>query len=235
MQTVSELYRALYNAGADMEIRADIAGVSYYMNDTLISVRTRPRLFGKAPTVGSVTVGELNMSVLADTDSIPRASKIELYARLTDGTRYSEWIRKGVFFIHTRKYDRQSGVLTIHGYDALAKAGADFAQSGDQGRWPMADIAAVDEICRRIGVSLDSRTRAILTRRYLVQYPGYGEDAYSLRDTLGFVGSMYAGNWIIADTGELRLVLLGDIPDETHYLIEEHGDVILIGGVRILV
>lgn len=105
----------------------------------------------------------------------------------------------------------------------------------------MIDIDVVKEIAERIGAKLvdgsriDPRTVAILTRRYQVQYPGYGDSAYTMREVLGYIGAMYAGNWVTNDVGQLRLIVLGDIPDETHLLIEEHGDYIVIGGVRILV
>lgn len=162
-----------------------------------------------------------------------------------DSPVYSEWLPKGVFYIDERSYDKEIDRLTLTCYDAMLKTEQSFCTPGGQGQWPRTDIAMVDEICERIGVALDGRTRAILTKGYLIQYPGitledgtpqYDKDgALSMREVLGCIGSMYAGNWVMSDAGELRLVALGDIPAETSLLAEQHGDYILIGGVRIRV
>ena len=54
-----------------------------------------------------------------------------------------------------------------------------------------------------------------------------------MREVLGFVGAMYAGNWVTNDYGQLRLLMLGDIPEETTLLIDENGDYIKLGNDRI--
>jgi hypothetical protein len=43
------------------------------------------------------------------------------------------------------------------------------------------------------------------------------------------------GNWVITDEGKLLLLRLGDIPEETSYLVTEYGGAITLGGVKILV
>ena len=96
-----------------------------------------------------------------------------------------------------------------------------------------------------MGVSIDSRTMAIMTRNYQINYPGivledgvpqYSTDgAMSMRQVLGYIGAMYGGNWVITDENKLRLIVLGDIPTPTNYLITQNSDIILIGGYRILV
>lgn len=171
---------------------------------------------------------------------IPRMARIQMRYRLAGlpdivGGRPSEWISKGTFFVDTR--ESSNGVLTIDAYDAMLKAEQPFTTSGDQGGWPRTDnMAMVDEIASRIGVIVDPRTREIITKHYEIGYPGYGEGAYTCRDVLGFLGSAYAGNWIITDEDKLRLIRLGDIPSNTtNLLITETGDYILIGGDRILV
>lgn len=86
----------------------------------------------------------------------------------------------------------------------------------------------------RWNTGIDNRTDIIIRNAYSVQYPGYGEGAYTVREVLGFIGSFYAGNWIINDRGQLRLIVLGDIPTETFYLITEDGDRITLGGDRLV-
>lgn len=197
-------------------------------------------------------------------------------------TMASEWVPKGVYYIDTREYDKESGVLRLNGFDAMLKGEQDFMQSGDQGTWPQIDRNIVCDVASRIGLGkdtytavsnpsgnpknkgwyyksgskyylsfdtsvksgttyytrsntgLDARTMPLLNKYYKVGYPGYGESAYTVREVLGYVGSMYAGNWIINDEGLLRLVILGDIPAETNYLIDELDRRITLGGDRLV-
>lgn len=247
MQTTSALYKELLSAGAQVETKITVAGTDYDSRSLLRgSVKVRRAFLSNEAAVGLCMEAEIDFRLRGvASSSIPRMAELRPYVRLTDGTRNSEWLPKGVFYIDTRSYDKESDILTIHGYDAMLKTEQSFTAPGEQGQWPRTDIDVVNEICRRIGVSLDARTRAILVKGYQVQYPGivledgtekYDEDgAYSMREVLGYIGAMYAGNWILSDAGELYLVTLGDIPAETSLLAEEHGDYILIGGVRILV
>ena len=90
--------------------------------------------------------------------------------------------------------------------------------------------AAGQEIARLMGVSIDPRT--VLSTAYSVDYPA---NEYTLRDVLRYIAVAHAGNWIITDAGQLRLVTFGEIPPETNYLIAEQGAAITFGGVRIIV
>lgn len=233
MQSTSNLYKTLYAAGAPKEVRAIIAGVTYGQ-DKIVSASTHSALMDRAATIGNCVAKELNL-VLRNPGNIPRMAEIRMEFRLNNGTQASEWLPKGTFFIDTRDQDTY-GVLTIDAFDPMLKADQSFTTSGEQGTWPRTDITVVNQIASRIGVTVDSRTTAILTSAYQVQYPGFGEGAYSMREVLGFIGSMYAGNWIITDENKLRLIQLGDIPVESsNLLITEYGEYIVMGGYRILV
>jgi hypothetical protein len=52
---------------------------------------------------------------------------------------------------------------------------------------------------------------------------------------LGYIAAMYAGSFVMSDLGELRLIPINNIPKETRRLIDQSGNAILFGGVRILV
>lgn len=232
MQAVSALYRQLLAANAPKEFRAIIAGVTYGQ-DKIVSASAKAALMDKAATIGNCAAKELNL-VLRNPGEIPRMAQIQMQFRLNSGTQQSEWLPKGTFFIDTR--DEGNGVLTIDAFDPMLKCDQSFTTSGEQGTWPRTDITVVNQICSRIGVTLDARTAAIITAGYAIQYPGYGEGAYTMRELLGFIGSMYAGNWIITDENKLRLLVLGDMPvDETNLLITEYGEYIVMGGYRIRV
>lgn len=231
MQQVSATYNALLSAGAPKEFQAVIAGV-VYTQDKIVSAYSGAAATATPATVGNCVAKSLNL-VLRNPGSIPRMAQIQMRYRLNNGTTQSEWLPKGTFFVDTRS--EGNGVLTLVAYDAMLKCDQDYATSGEQGTWPKRDLQVVNEICARIGVTLDPRTAAIITSGYMVPYPGYGDGAYTMREVLGFIGAAYAGNWVITDQNTLRLLMLGDIPPETNYLITELGDFIVIGGYRILV
>ena len=231
MQPVSATYETLLARGAPKEVRCIIAGTTY-TQAKIVSATIRAALFDKAATIGNAPAKELNL-VLRNYGSIPRMAQIQVQFRLNDGTTQSEWLPKGTFYIDTR--DEGNGIISITAYDAMLKADQNYTTSGNQGGWPKTDLQVVQNICSRIGVTLDSRTQAILTGGYQIQYPGFGEDAYTMRELLQFIAQMYAGNFWINDMNKLMLVGLGDFPPETNYLVTENGDAILIGGYRILV
>ena len=232
MQSVSLLYRQLLAANAPKEVQAIIAG-TVYGQDKIVSANSKAALMDKAATIGNCVAKELTL-VLRNPGEIPRMAQIQMRFRLNNGTQQSEWIPKGTFFIDTR--DEGNGVLSIDAFDPMLKCDQSFTTSGEQGTWPRTDITVVNQICSRIGVTLDARTAAIITERYTIQYPGFGEGAYTMRELLGFIGSMYAGNWIITDENKLRLLVLGDMPDDsTSLLITEYGEYITMGGFRIRV
>ena len=231
MQPVSATYNALLAAGAPKEVRVIIAGTTY-TQAKIVSATIKASLMEQAASIGNAVAKELDL-VLRNYGSIPRMAQIQVQFRLNDGTTQSEWLPKGTFFIDTR--DEGNGVISITAYDPMLKADQSYTTNGNQGGWPKTDLQVVQTICSRIGVTLDSRTTAIMTQGYRIEYPGYGDGAYTMRELLQFIASAYAGNFYITDENKLLLVGLGDFPPETNYLVTENGDAILIGGYKILV
>lgn len=154
--------------------------------------------------------------------------------RLVYGGQSSEWIQKGEFFISKRKKNKLTGSLKITGYDAMLKAEQTWLTADyDTETWPMSQADAVSDIAGRIGVAVDRRT--VLSADYPVEYPTGENGDLTMREVLSGIAVSNCGNWIITDDGKLRLIVYGDIPAETNYLIDENGNAILFGGVRILV
>ena len=232
MQTVSELYAQLWrNAAVNREHRAVIAGVEYGEDDIIGTPVVNRSLFGgSTPTVGSCAAGQLDISVIPK-GNIPRMAEIRMYTRLVLGEQVSEWIPKGVFYIDTRKLDTESGVLTMNCFDAMMKGDQKFMQEGDVGQWPRTSTEIVAQICAQMGVELDERSE--LDETILVPAPEH-EDTTG-RELLSMVGTAHCGNWTMTDAGKLRLVPLCSIPEATHYLVDQYGDPITLGGVKILV
>ena len=236
MQAVSELYgRILENPEHTTEIKVSVAGTEY-SEDKIYGLCIPGALFHTdAPAIGGCVAREIDLELLAE-EKIPRMAELRVYARLVVRdpltgavTSFSEWLPKGVFFIDTRSSDDETGLTTIHGYDAMLKAERIYLPEGDTGEWPRSMTAVAAEIARRMGVSVDGRTK--IDPAYTVAYP----NDYTMREVLGYIAVAHAANWVITDAGELYLCSLGDIPAETYHLVEGRGGAITFGGVRILV
>ena len=172
--------------------------------------------------------GEIDLQMYEPHIQIPQREQMTIFIRLVsvEDIAYSEWIKKGEFFIDTRSTTRNKdeiNVLTIHGYDAMIKAEQDYGDSTLQ--FPAIDINIVQEIAGKLGVSIDQRCLAYIDQAYEIQYPS----EYTVRETLGLIGKMYAGNCIINDVGELQLVPLWALPPETNYLTDNLVNRLLFG------
>lgn len=234
MHTVSDLWQQMLADPAHaVEAKLKIAGVEYGEDQI---VRKSLMVYGGLYStfgIGNCCARQIEFEIYPQ-GTIPRQAKIEVYMRLRLGEQVSEWIPKGVFFFSTRKTDRITGVLSVHGYDAMLKAEETWLDSSyDAKTWPMPAATAVADIAARMGVAVDSRT--VLDAAFPVQYPVDDKGDMTMREALGRIAVANAGNWTITDEGKLLLVGLNSMPAETHYLITETGSAITFGGVRILV
>lgn len=232
MQTTSALFKSLWqNPLHEEEIRLDIAGVVYY-HDNIVSVNVNGGVFSK-PDIGNCASRQIDLVIRPQGD-IPRRSEIKAYLRLKYGTQVSEWIPQGTFFVSTRHENKVDKTLTIHGFDAMLKAGQVWiTDSYSFDNWPVTETQAVNDIARRMGVEIDKRT--VLSNKYRVDYPIDENGDMTMTDILECIATANGGNWVITNEGKLSLLRYGDIPPETNYLVTEYGDAVLIGGVRILV
>lgn len=234
MHTVSDLWQQMLADPAHaVEAKLKIAGVEYgedkIVRKSLVVYGGLYSTFG----IGNCCARQIDFEIYPQGE-IPRQAKIEVYMRLRLGEQVSEWIPKGVFFFSTRKTDRVTGVLSVHGYDSMLKSEQKWLDSSyDAETWPMPVWTAVNDIAARMGVAVDSRTQ--LNESFPVQYPVDDEGDMTMREALGRIAVANAGNWIITDEGKLLLVDLNSMPKETNHLVTETGSAITFGGVRILV
>lgn len=230
MHQTSELYqRLLRDPGHRKEFRVNIAGEDY-LQDRILLLETSGGVFSE-PDIGNCASRQIDLS-LRSPGEIPRSAKMRVFVRLTKDGQVSEWIPKGVFFISTRQLDKVSGVLDIHGFDAMRRAGETW-DIDPYANWPMSEQEAVADIAAQMGVEVDPRT--VLSGNFPVDYPVDENGDLAMQDILEGVAVCEAGNWVITDEGKLLLLRLGDIPEETNYLVTEFGEAITLGGVRILV
>lgn len=131
-----------------------------------------------------------------------------------------------------RSYNKQTGVLTLHGYDKMLATEQWY--TGSVGTGGVTDITIVNRVCTQVGITLDSETDSFFSasgKKYKVTKPRN----YTCRELLQAIAGWYGGNWCMTPVGKLRLVLLNSLPKETNYLVDNGGNAITFGGDRILV
>lgn len=204
---------------------------SGFNESAIIIMSTQKSIFSDSnPSVGNCIAGQITVDMTKPKGDIPRRARLAPYVRLTNGKEYSEWIQKGVFFIDHREYSGDENErMVINGYDHIILTEDEFPSSTHE--WPRTDIDVVKDIAAEIGTALDSRTIQIMNKGYKINYPA----GYSMREVLENIAAMYAGSFIMSDIGELLLVTMFGIPEETSYLIDNAGFAVTFGGDRILV
>lgn len=231
-QQTSELWKSLWRTkGTTREYAFDIDGV-WYGPEQEVSHTVSGGLYEQFG-IGNAMCATLSITLFADT--FPRAAKIQRFIRLRNGDQVSEWLPKGVFF--TNRRSEEDGCWTVEAFDAMRRA--EVSWEPDQSLvFPMPMTEAVDLFAGIMGVEIDPRTT--INPAYTIDYPASDPDSetgdyYSIRQELQWIAAAHAGNWIMTGEGKLLLVPLVSIPEETNYLVTEHGDAITLGGVRIRV
>lgn len=240
MYSVSDLYDSIVaDTSHYFETKVEINGVPYGESD-LMSVHAAYTVFSQEqPTVGGCLAAELEVKMLAPSATIPRMARVRPYIRAKNATQTSEWIPQGVFFIDTRETtnnDDGLNILTLHCYDAMLKAEADFPSTTIS--FPTQVYRVVDLISYTMGLQasadgfmggVDARTKRLLANVYTMGLPV----GYSMREVLGNIASMYGGNWIMNYDGQLRLVPLYELPSETDYLVDDQFEAITFGEFEV--
>lgn len=200
--------------------KVDVSGVEY-LDDEIKSANIINALFDKL-SVGNACSSEFSITFWPKAP-IPRMAELTPYI-------YHEnvWRKLGVFYVDARRY--VGDTVELVAYDSMLKA--DVIWEPEQSlEFPMSMKTAVNVIAALMGVTVDPRTN--LSETYTIDYPA---NDYTLRDVLGYIAAAHGGNWVITANDQLLLVpLFSSMPDETNYLVSENGDVVLIGGVRIIV
>lgn len=239
MQEVTPLYRQILAETnhwfeTSLVIGETGDGDSGYRENQLFSIKTSNRAFQKnKPTVGGAIAGEIDIQMIDPYVNIPKAAKLQVFTRVTDGVQTSEWLKKGIFFVDTREVTKNSDnldVITIHGYDAMLKF--DMLYPSDSVHdYPLLDTTMLAFIAQTAGIEVDERTYEAMGRNYTFPLM----TGYTSREVLGIIAASYGGNFVMSDEGKLLLLKLGSLPKETNYLIDEQGNSILIGDDRILI
>lgn len=246
MQSTTSLYQTIYAGLHHQQPKMEVYTsdgqtlVGTFGTNRLISLETKRGLFNKDDfCIGCCIAGEIDVEFYPcdenwDVVTIPRMAMLKVFVRLVsdDGTQQSEWLPKGVFFVDTRKTDKASGVMTIHGFDAMLKTENQYPGDAVGVTYPCDDSDMVDLIAAAIGVSVDSRTYDVITDDYQIGLPL----GYSMREVLSAIAIPYCANFCISDEGKL-LAVGAVVTPPTHGLLMDNvsGLPINIGGVNIIV
>lgn len=205
MQAKSLLYTSIFRSGNyTFEPKITINDIDYGQ-DVIYSLSTDSKIFSDKPSIGGVYSAVCEFKILSDGLNIPRMAKCVPYYRIKNETQTSEWIKKGEFFIDTRKVSSNNNGISVFEaecYDSMMKANGNYSESSLS--WPATDVDVVAEICSQMGVSQDRRNASIMTQGYSIPLPV----EYTKRDVLSYIAVMYGANWIMTDDGMLRLVPL---------------------------
>lgn len=178
---------------------------------------------------GNAACAKLSLTIIAP--DVPAGAEIKRFMRLVNGDRTTEWIPAGVFYVNRRPHD--GDYWQIEAFDNMRKAETTWEPRQDLD-FPMPAPDAVAEFCRLMGWDLDPRTQ--LREDVLVPYPTSDPDNpdgkyYTIRKNLQWIATAHGGNWIFTGEGKLYLRPVGDEPEETFYMVTEHGNPIEIGGL----
>ena len=220
----------VFGAGANsVRILVDTGGAESGFNDSqLISMTTSSKVFADdIPQCGCAIASEIDVEMLAPLTEVPRKARIVPYVRITDGTNFSEWIQKGVYYVDTRETSVGVGgqnILKFHGYDSMVETDVDFPSISTH-NFPCSDVQLIQDISGFLKINVDERTLDIMTDNYQIGLPL----GYSIREVLQQIAGAYCGNFIINDVGELRLIQINEMPQETNLLIDNEGYQIVFG------
>lgn len=205
MQSTSTTYKNLLNnINHTFDVRLNIGG-TIYGEDAIFSAKASSRLFDTEPTIGGTYSNTFEFSVILPSGTnVARMATVVPQFRAEAGGTTSTWYTYGTYFIDTREVSQNDSGLTVlkaFCYDAMLKANADYGTSSLS--WPATDTTVVGEIATKMGITVDSRTTALMNKGYTIPTVPIG---YTLRDILSYIAVMYGGNWIITPANKLRLV-----------------------------
>lgn len=179
----------------DYERKLTIDGV-VYLDENIIKVEQEKGLLGNTISLGNTVSSKLKATVIPYKDHIVnRNSLVKLELRvvtLHNGT--SDWYEFGYYYLDSA--EKEADKWTIVCYDAMHKLEVPFTEQST-------DVnGALNIILNTLGVSMDPRTS--ITNNI----PLPKADEFTMREVLGYIGSLNFGNWHITEQNKLRLVKL---------------------------
>lgn len=230
MQQTSALYKAIVASDNHwFETRLTINGNVLEESSIKAMMRKASGMNGEKPAVGGALSAELSVKINEPSFNIPRMAAVNVFVRVCDASRQSEWIPNGQYFIDTRARNDtvgSIGTMDISAFDAMMKFEQDYPNTNHD--WPYRDTLVIAEMASAVGVSVDARVNQLLTAGYMLGLPV----GYTMRETLEHIAAAYCGNFVISNEGKLLFVpLYGFDPDISgNYLADGSGNAIVFGN-----
>lgn len=227
MQTKPTSWNSIFAASHITEYRFDIDGVSYYRADLKEAPVIKKPLLDK-PAIGRCCTGSVQLKIFPKGD-ISKAATVNAYCRLKNREtgQTTDWLPQGKFLIARR---RGKKTLTLQCSDYMIKAGQTYRDKSALTSWPQSMPTVVNEICRIMGVTLDSRTSIKSGIGYTVDYPN---DDTLMSEVLRNIAAAHGGNWIMTESGKLRLVPFASPAGTASQILgHSHGGFEEIGRAR---
>ena len=235
MQTTTATYKSILAGNHSVQVKVDIGGTEYDMSQ-LISVKSELSAFSRSePSIGGCISGQLIIKLIDPGTTFDKRAAVIPYARLIapDGTT-SEWLQEGKYFIDKTTVDA-TGVMTITAYDIILQMEQPMhTDPSAASNYPKVAMTVASEVATRLGTSVDSRTLLnIMTMPYMVQFPGIGNQGYTMRQVMGYIAAMFCANWVSGYDGKLRLVQFKGSKEDL--LVDEYGNALVFSDTRIVV
>ena len=192
---------ALFNAPHSTEYRYEINGEMYAAED----IRDTPiveKPLMQEPSIGRCCTGSLTFTIKPkDGLVIPRAAPVVAFCRLSDGTTVTDWVEMGHYWVSQRS--GTGSLVTLTCRDAMLFSGRTYADKTKFEEWPVSMVDVVREIADLMGIKIDARTMLRSEPDFVVNYPN--EDTL-MSEVLSVVAAAHGGNFIVTETGQLRLI-----------------------------
>ena len=158
------------------------------------------------PVIGRCCTGSITIDVRqGDIEKIPKAASVDVDCRLSsyDKTLASDWVPQGRYFVTKRS--GYGDLVTLTCRDSMINAGKTYIDKAQNTSrvWPapMADILA--DIARIMNVTIDPRTEIQTGSEYTISVP---DNDMLMSEILAKIAAVHGGNFIITESGQLRLV-----------------------------
>lgn len=203
MQTRPVGWEALLYGAHKVEYKYVINGVEYPAEYIQGTPSIEKPLMRK-PVIGRCCTGSFYITVRNMPNvSIPKAAQVKVSCRLSspDGSSITTWIPQGEYWIVKRK--GQGDLLTLTCRDNMIFAGRSYTDKSQYTEWPVAMADVFNEIVALMGVQVDPRTVINSGDAYMCDYPNPDE---LMSEILAKIAAAHGGNFIMTESGKLRLV-----------------------------
>ncbi len=200
MQTRPAYWDAYYaSPSKTIEYKVTI-GTDDYLNENLFPMTVTAALCSdETLSIGNVISRKLDISIIPKATAIAKMSNVDVYMRFNGVNGPTDWVPKGKFFIDTRK--KGSNRLDLTCYDSVLKMEKPFLDDGPVPDFPMPMPDAIAVICTRLGLTLDNPSA--ISSSLSIEYP----NEMTMREVAGHIASANGGNFIITESGKLRLAV----------------------------